>query len=421
MPKLDFIYSDEDKIDESGKRIEPFFKPDWSPDMFLSYNYLIHITAIRKKLIDDINGFRKDYDGAQDYDLFLRVLEKIDERNIAHIPRILYHWRMSSTSVALSFDTKPYADDAGKKALRDAMRRRGIEIEDVQNAFSIGSYRIKYKILNMPEVTIIIPTKDNVKLLRNCIDSILNKTIYQNYKILIVDNQSKEDQTFEYYNTINNYKIKIIYYDNEFNYSLINNYAISQTDSEYILFLNNDIEVISGEWLNAMIEHIQREGVGAVGAKLLFSDNKIQHCGVVFYEGNPYHIYYKNPNQDGYFGIVGIVRNYSAVTAACMLTKKSLFLEVGGFDPIFAVAFNDVDYCLKLKSKGYNIVYTPFASLYHHESQTRGAEDIKQLRFRNELNELRKRWPGIPFGDPSLNPNLELFNNLISITHKITE
>jgi GT2 family glycosyltransferase len=415
-PELNFIYSDEDKIDISGKRMEPFFKPDWSPDMFLSYNYPIHITVIRKNLIEKVKGFGKDYDGAQDYDLFLKVLEICEDKNIAHIPKILYHWRKISTSAAMSLDSKPYADDAGKNALRDAMKRRDIKVDNILNAFMRGSYRIKYQIINNPKVTIIIPTKDNVDILRNCINSILTKTAYSNFKIILVDNQSSADETFKYYDELkceNN--IKILKYDKIFNYASINNFAVSQTESEFILFLNNDIEVISGEWMTAMLEHAQKENVGAVGAKLLFSDNTIQHCGVILNEGDPFHAYYKHPDHPGYFGFVDIVRNCTAVTAACLLTRKSVFLEVGGFDENFAVAFNDVDYCLKLRQKGYLITYTPYARLYHHESQTRGCNDLKQARFWSERDRLRKKWGRMIEEDPYLNPNLTLKNNEILI------
>uniref|UniRef100_A0A7V4E5J4 Glycosyltransferase n=1 Tax=candidate division WOR-3 bacterium TaxID=2052148 RepID=A0A7V4E5J4_UNCW3 len=410
-PDLDFIYSDEDKIDEKGRRRDPFFKPDYSPDMFLSCNYICHLSVIRKSLVDKVGGFRLGYDGSQDYDLFLRVLEHTDK--IAHIPKILYHWRMIRTSAASSTSAKPYAYEAAKKALADAMRRRGIEIEGVYDGLWLGSYRIKYKIKGNPKVSIIIPTKDKVEVLKRCIDSILNKTTYQNYEIVIVDNNSQEEKTFEYYETIkDNPKIRILEYKKPFNFSAINNYAVSKVDSEFILFLNNDTEVITPEWLSAMLEHAQRREVGAVGAKLIFPNNTIQHCGIVLGLG-PHrvagNIYYKFPEHHGYFGTINIIRNFSAVTAACMLTKKSLFEEVGGFDEVnLPIAFNDVDYCLKLREKGYLIVYTPYAVLYHHESLSRGHEDTpeKQERFLREVKYMRMKWGQILDNDPYYNPNL---------------
>ncbi|ADB58259.1 glycosyltransferase [Archaeoglobus profundus] len=411
-PDLDFIYSDEDKIDEKGRRRDPFFKPDYSPDMFLSCNYLIHITVIRKSLVDKVGGFRLGYDGSQDYDLFLRVLEHTDK--IAHIPKILYHWRAIETSCASRPEAKMYAYKAAKKALADAMKRRGIEIEGVYDGLWLGSYRIKYKINGNPKVSIIIPTKDKVEVLKRCVESILNKTTYQNYEIVIVDNNSQEEKTFEYYETIKDHpKIRILEYNKPFNFSAINNYAVSKVDSEFILFLNNDTEVITSEWLSAMLEHAQRKEVGAVGAKLLYPNNTIQHAGVILGLGvhrvaGHSHRHYP-ANSHGYVGRINVVQNLSAVTAACMLTKKSLFEEVGGFDEVnLPIAFNDVDYCLKLREKGYLIVYTPYAVLYHYESLSRGYEDTpeKQARFLREVRYMREKWGHILDNDPYYNPNL---------------
>jgi len=419
---IDFIYSDEDKIDEKGKRKDPFFKPDWCPHMFLSCNYSIHITVIRKSLIDKVGGFREGYDGSQDYDLFLRVTELIDENRIAHIPKILYHWRTIPSSAASSNEAKPYAYVAAKKALKDAMKRRSIEIEDVVDGLWRGSYRIKYRIKGTPKVSIIIPTKDKVNTLKTCIESILEKTDYKNYEIVIVDNQSEEEKTFKYYDKIkNSSQIKILEYNMPFNFSAINNYAVSQVDSEYILLLNNDTEVISEEWLTAMLEHAEREEVGAVGAKLLFPNGKIQHCGIILGLGRHRvagHPYYKYPDHNGYFGVVNEIRNYSAVTAACMMLRKAVFEEVGGFDENLSVAFNDVDLCLRIREKGYLIVYTPYAKLCRHESLSRGYEDNpeKQTRFLKEVGYIREKWGRvIDKGDPCYNPNLTLEKEDFSI------
>ena len=413
-PDLDFIYSDEDKIDEKGGRRDPFFKPDYSPDMFLSCNYLIHLTVIRKSLVDKVRGFRVGYDGSQDYDLFLRVLEHTDK--IAHIPKILYHWRMTETSAAASTSAKTYAYEAAKKGLADALKRRGIEIEGVYDGLLPSSYRVKYKINGNPKVSIIIPTKDKVEVLKRCVESILNKTTYQNYEIVIVDNNSQEERTFEYYESIKDHpKIRILEYSKPFNFSGINNYAVSKVDSEFILFLNNDTEVVTPEWLSAMLEHAQRKEVGAVGAKLLYPNNTIQHAGVVLGLGaGPYRVAghshkYLPDSLPGYYYRPHIIQNFSAVTAACMLTKKSLFEEVGGFDEVnLPIAFNDVDYCLKLREKGYLIVYTPYAVLYHHESISRGYEDSpeKQERFMREVRHMREKWMHILDNDPYYSPNL---------------
>ncbi|RCV65570.1 Glycosyltransferase, partial [Methanophagales archaeon] len=396
-PDFDYIYSDDDKIDERGKRKEPFFKPDWSPDTFLSCNYPIHITAIRKSLLDLVNGFRKGYDGSQDYDLFLRVTERIGKNRIAHIPKILYHWRTIATSAASSLEAKPYAYTAAKKALKDAAVRRRIETEDVIDGIWIGSYRFKYKIKGSPKVSIIIPTKDKVDTLKTCIDSIVEKTDYENYELVIVDNQSKEGETFEYYDKIkNNLGIKILDYNKPFNFSAINNFAVSKVDAGYILFLNSDTEVISEEWLSAMLEHAQRSEVGAVGAKLLYPNNTIQHAGIIIgIIGKPpvaghSHRYFP-ASHFGYCGRIQHVQNLSAVTAACMMVRKEVFEEVGGFDEHLAVAFNDVDFCLKIREQDYLIVYTPYAELYHYESLSRGYDDNpeKKARFLKEVEYVR--------------------------------
>lgn len=415
-PNLDFIYSDEDKIDENDSRSSPFFKPNWSPDMFLSCNYPIHISVLRKSIINNIGGFREGYDGSQDYDLLLRVSEIIDEKNIAHIPKILYHWRTVPTSTSFFSGAKPYAYEAAKRALEDAMKRRRIDIEGIDDGLWIGSYRIKYRITGTPCVTIIIPTKDKSDILRNCISSILECTAYPNYEILLVDNQSQEKATYSYYNELeSNLRIRILDYNETFNFSAIINFAVSRCNSEYILFLNNDTKVASREWLSAMLEHAQRPDVGAVGGKLIYPSGLIQHCGIILGYGNPKiagHHYCRHPDVNGYGGVINTVRNFSAVTGACMLTRKSVFLEVGGLDEKnFAVAFNDIDYCLKLREHGYLIVYTPYAKMYHYESLSRGYEDTpeKKARFSRDIEHLRKRWGYlIDNGDPYYNPNLTL-------------
>ena len=422
-PELDFIYSDEDKITTKGIRKDPFFKPNWSPDMFLSHNYLCHLSLIRKDLVDIVGGFREGYDGSQDYDLFLRVTELIDEKRIAHIPTILYHWRLVLGSAAELVSAKPYALVAAKKALDDALARRGIEGE-VSDGLFTSSYRVRYKIIGSPKVSIIIPTKDEVDTLKTCIESIIEKTDYKNYEIVIVDNQSKEEETFTYYDKIkNNREIKILEYNKPFNFSAINNYAASEVDAEYILFLNNDTEVISNEWLKAMLEHAQRKEVGAVGAKLLYHNNTIQHAGIIIGiigkppVGGHSHRHF-NKSSPGYFGRIQHVQNLSAVTAACIMLRREVFEDVGGFDENLTVAFNDVDFCLKIREKDYLIVYTPYAELYHYESLSRGYEDTaeKQARFLKEVEYVRAKWMHvIDKCDPYYNPNLTLDKEDFSI------
>lgn len=420
-PGLDFIYSDEDKIDEGGNKSGPFFKPDWSPDMFLSANYLCHFSVIRRVLIDDVGRFRKGYEGSQDYDLFLRILERTCAERIAHIPKILYHWRTTTTSVASSPNAKPYAYTSAKKALKDAMARRKIEIDAINEGMWIGSYRIKYRIVDNPKISVIIPNKDKIDVLKTCIESILDKTLYDNYEIFVVDSNSEEEGTFVYYDKIKtNSKIKLLYFNKPFNFSAINNYAVSEVDSEYILFLNSDTEVITPEWLNALLEMAQRSEVGAVGARLLYPDNTIQHAGLITGLGGVAGHAHKRllASNPGYFGRAQIIQNLTAVTGACLLTKKSIFVDVGGLDEKnLAIAFNDVDYCLKLRQKGYLVVYTPFATLYHHESLYRWYEDTpeKRKRFAGEVTYMKKKWGRILDNDPYYNPNLTLDKEDFSI------
>lgn len=413
----DMIYSDEDKIDINGNRTDPFFKPDWSQDMFLSHMYTCHFGVYRKKIIDEIRGFREGYDGSQDYDLVLRFIEKTN--SIYHIPKILYHWRTSTGSTAGSLDSKKYAFTAAKKAINDFLRRNNIQGE-VGDGFWLGSYHVKRKLLKTPLISIIIPTKDNVKILKRCIDSILKNTSYPNYEIVIVNNNSTDEKTYDYFKELKRTsRIKILEYKKDFNFSAINNFAVKSAAGEIILFLNNDTEVILKEWLSAMLEHAQRSEVGAVGCKLLYPDKTIQHAGVILginyldgeniiAEHSPKYIPYNN---HGYFGKAGVIHDLSAVTAACMMLRKDVFEEVGGFDENLAIAYNDVDLCLKIREKGYLIVYTPYAELYHHESQSRGHDDTleKRERFLKEIKYIRKKWGQvIDKGDPYYNPNLTL-------------
>jgi len=416
-PRADMIYSDEDKINLDGKRQDAFFKPDWAEDMFLAHNYLCHFTVIKKDIVEKVGGFREGYDGSQDYDLFLRATEVCNK--IGHIPKILYHWRIVPGSTSENLSRKSYALTATKKALESAIQRRGLDAEVEEGLFP-NSSRVKYNIAGNPKISIIIPTKDKVEVLKTCIESVLEKTDYQNYELIIIDNQSSNENTFDYYKKLsNNPKIRIIEYPEKFNFSAINNFAVSKTESEYIVFLNNDTEVISGEWLSSMLEHAQRKEVGAVGAKLVYSNNTVQHAGIVIgIVGNPPvggHSHKHFPKtHPGYFGRIQHISDVSAVTAACMMIRKEVFEEVGGFDEEnLAIAFNDVDLCLKIRQKGYLIVYTPYAELYHHESLSRGYEDTpeKQARFVREVRYMREKWGKvIDKGDPYYSPNLTLEN-----------
>ena len=397
-PDVDILYTDEDKIDGAGRYQQPFFKPDWSPDALLSNNYICHFAVLRRSLLDDLGGFRTGFDYAQDYDLFLRATERA--RRIVHVPRVLYHWRTSSHSTSGGSRQKPEMIESGARTLTEAIARRGIqgEVRMVEGA----RYRVRRAIATPLKISIIIPTRDRVELLQRCIASIVTRTDYPNYEVVIVDNDSQDPATREYYKTLPH---RVVPYPGPFNYSAINNYAVRHTDAPWILFLNNDTEVISEEWLSAMAEHIQRPEVGAVGAKLLFPDNTIQHAGVVLVEkGSAAHAYIHAPAhtmENG--GRLQLVCNYSAVTAACMLTRREVFDQVGGFDEMeLPITLNDVDYCLKLRKAGYLIVYTPFAQLYHHESASRGRGKTDPA----EGQVLRRRWPAELARDPFGNPGL---------------
>lgn len=413
---LDFIYSDEDKLDKKGNHCDPYFKPDWSPDLLLSTNYVCHLSVVRKKLMERLGGMRKGLEGSQDYDLFLRLVEKTDK--IAHIPYVLYHWRKIKGSTSFSYQSKGYADQASIKALEDAGKRRK-ENWRVTKGLGTCSFRVKRPIKKKGKVSIIIPFRDRVDLLKNCVESVFEKTDYKNYELILVDNESREPKTLKYLDQLSSHeKVKILKYPHPFNFSALNNWAVERVDSEWVLFLNNDITVIKPDWLSAMVEHIQRPEVGAVGAKLLYPNGKIQHAGVIIGVGTykdksngvagHSHKYFPKGSH-GYFEQIDLIRDYSGVTAACMLTKRSIFQKLGGFDSdTFKVAWNDIDYCLRLREKGFLIVYTPYAELYHHESISRGQDTggEKLKRFHRETDTMYERWGKQLVNDPYYNPNL---------------
>ena len=392
---LDFVYSDEDKKEPDGRLVEPFFKPDWSPDLLMSVNYVAHFSVFRKEIVDRLDGFRPTYDGSQDYDLVLRVTEITDM--VAHIPRPLYTWRKVPGSAASAPDAKRFAYRAGKEALECALARRGLE-GDVLDGQTKGRYRVKYKIVGNPKVAIIIPTRDRLDMLRRCVESIKRKSSYNNYEIIIVDNNSKQPETLDYLSSLTE---KVISYPHEFNFPRMMNFAAREADCDALIFLNNDTEVITGEWIEAMLEHGQRPEIAAVGARLLYPHGQVQHEGIIVGLGGGSA---GNIDHAGYWDLGETIRNCSAVTAACMLTRPSVFWELGGFDERLRVAFNDVDFCLRAREKGYSIIYTPFSTLYHHEGATRG-------KLHPEQDEIlfRSRWgnPG-EYRDPYYNPNLDL-------------
>ena len=392
--KIDFIYSDEDKIDFKGNYMEPHFKPDYSPDTLMGVNYICHLSCIRKSIIDELGGFRKEYDGSQDYDLFLRVTEKTN--HIHHIERILYHWRQTPTSTAGYLGNKSYAYIAGKKALEDALKRRNIKGEVLDNP-RVSTYLIKYHHDN-PLVSIIIPMKDQAKVSRRCFESLYNKMKYKNFEIIVIDNGSHEKETKdlleEYQNKYKNFKVKRI--ECEFNYSYLNNEAVKLSKGEYLLFLNNDTEVTQEDFLDNMVGYGSLEHIGCVGIKLLYPDKLVQHAGVVLgFGGVAGHIYVANNYYDnGLFGRLVMPYNYTAVTAACLLIKKSKFNSIGGFDENLKVALNDVDLNLKALDKGYYNVCLSNVEMTHYESKSRGYEASREKheRFLQEQEYMKKKW-----------------------------
>ncbi len=415
----DLIYSDEDKISEDGiLRSLPCFKPDFSPDTLRSYNYICHFTVIRKEIGDKLGWFRDGFNGAQDYDLILRVSEETSR--IIHIPKILYHWRLIKSSTALNPDSKKYAFESGTKALVEHLKRNGVKWETISNKI-IGTYQIKYELDKNHLISIIIPNKDEVKTLKRCVNSITQKSSYQNYEIIIIENNSRKEETFQLYNQLKkNNKIRVIKRNKPFNYSEVNNFAAQEAKGDILLFLNNDTEVRNSDWLERMLEHAERKVVGAVGAKLYYPDNTIQHGGIIIGIGGAAghsHKLYKGEDY-GYCARLAVIQNLSAVTGACLMMRKNLFQELGGFDENYKLSFNDVDLCLKIRSKGYLIVWTPFAELYHHESKTRGYEDTQEKveRFESERALLSQRWAEIlNNGDPYYNINLTLVKEDFSL------
>lgn len=411
-PELDLIYSDEDKIDMDGNRSDPAFKPDWSPDLLLGTNYISHLGVYRRSILEEIGGFRKGYEGSQDYDLVLRFTEKTTKERITHIPKVLYYWRMLPTSTAVDQGSKGYAFEAGLRAVQDALVRRGINGHATHGAAN-GLYDVYYDIESEKLVSIIIPTKNGYKDVQRCVSSIIEKTTYQNYEIIMADNGSTDPKMHELYAEFEQQlpgRFFVESIDIPFNFSTINNRAAKKAHGEYLLFLNNDTEVITENWLTLMVSFAQQERIGCVGAKLLYPNNTVQHAGVILGLGGVAgHGHYGYPHGDlGYFGRLAINVNYSAVTAACLLMKKADFDAVGGFEEAFTIAFNDVDLCLKVQALGRDNVWLHEAELYHFESQTRGYDDKgkKKKRFEQEKVMMEEKWGPLIENDPFYNPNL---------------
>ncbi len=417
-PDAMILYSDEDKLAEDGSRTEPHFKSDWNPDLFFSQNYICHLCVIRRSILEKIGGFRLGVEGSQDHDLLLRCLPHVRDSQILHIPRILYHWRIHPESTAKSAGGKSYTEDAALKALNQYFVQNVSQEVRVERALGSNTYRTWWPI-PMPEplVSLLIPTRNRRELIETAVSSIIQKTEYRNFEILILDNGSTEQDVLDYFEQIqkSESRVRVVPYHHPFNYSAINNYGVTQARGEVLGLINNDIEIISPGWLSEMVSHALRPEIGCVGAKLYYANGTIQHGGVIVGLGGlaaHSHSHFKRKDS-GYFHRLNCVQNLSAVTAACLVIRKSVFEQVGGFDEKnLTIAFNDVDLCLKVRDGGYRNLWTPYAELYHYESLSRGYEDTpeKIKRFQSEIRHMKNKWgkgENLPI-DPYYNPNLTL-------------
>ncbi|RIL11832.1 MAG: hypothetical protein DCC75_01625 [Proteobacteria bacterium] len=413
-PAADLFYSDEDKISVDGTRFNPYFKSDWNPELLLSHNFVCHLGVYRREIVNRIGGFRKDFVGAQDWDLLLRFVEQIPESNIVHIPMILYHWRTVPESTASSSAAKPYALVNAIRAMREHLERTGINGE-VTEVPEFSMLRVRYELPQpSPLVSIIIPTRDRRDLLERCIESILSKSSYRNFEILVIDNGSSDPATLEYLNTGEKEKRFQVLRDNRpFNFSRLNNSAAAQAKGSILGFLNNDLELITPDWLEEMLSYFSREGVGAVGARLWYPNDTLQHGGITVgiggVAGHAHKCFAKG--DPGYFNRAALPGCFSGVTAACMLVRRQVFEKIKGFDEEnLTIAFNDVDLSLRICEAGSRIVWTPYAEFYHYESASRGYETTpeKTARFEKEIVYMMQRWGDRLTNDPYYNPNLTL-------------
>lgn len=412
VPDAALFYSDEDKIDVDGRRFDPYFKPDWDPDLVLGQNYVCHFTMARTDLVRALGGFRTGFEGSQDHDLVLRCAERLDPSRIVHVPKILYHWRAIAGSSAFARDAKDYASAAGAKAIGGHLERMHprAAVEELPH----GHYRVRWPLpRRRPTVSLVVPTRDKAALLRACVESILSKTTYPDFEIVVVDNRSSDPEALAYLAAIGRLgRVRVLRYDAPFNYSAINNWAVQRCDGEVIGLVNNDIEVITPDWLEEMVSQAVRPGVGAVGAMLYYPNDTIQHAGVVLgVHGVAAHAYAGRARQyPGQCGRARVAQSVSAVTAACLVVRREVFAEAGGLDESLAIAFNDLDFCLRIREAGYRNVWTPFAEMYHHESASRGYEDSPErlARFHREVAAMTGRWGDLLRQDPYYNPNLTL-------------
>lgn len=406
------IYSDEDKIGFDGQRCDPYFKPDYSPELLRSQNYISHLGVYRRSLLIELGGFRVGFEGSQDYDLVLRVVERLQPQQIVHIPHVLYHWRLLPGSVAVGPEAKPYAYVAAERALQGHIERTLLPAK-VRPAASPGLYHVKFAVPTpAPHVTIIVPSRDNPDMLRRCVHSLRTHTHYPHMDILLVDNDSYTEAGRAAFVSLASFDgVSVMPYPKAFNFSAINNRAVEQARGTLVCLVNDDVEALHGDWLEQMVGFAVRDDIGAVGARLLYPDSRIQHGGVVLGVGGiASHAYRQSDSRaPGYFGRAKLCQNVSAVTAACMLVKKADYLAVGGFDESLAVAYNDVDFCLRLSARGKRHVWTPHATLTHHESASRGIDELHahgRPEFKREWLDMQQRWRAQIDNDPLYNPNL---------------
>ena len=423
----DYLYCDETtfKGSDINRMLTMHFKPDYAPDNLRANNYICHFSVFAKRLMEGTELFRTKFNGSQDHDMILRLTDRAEK--IVHIPRLLYYWRSHEGSVASGIEAKPYAIQAAKGAVADHLRTHGFTNFKIESTRAFETiFRIRYQIMGNPKISIVIANKDHREDLRRCIASVLEKSTYDNYEIIVVENNSVEPETFACYKELTDEaRVKLVTYKGGFNYSAINNLGVSQASGEYVLLLINDTEVISVNWLEELLMYAQREDVGAVGGKLYYADKTIQHAGVVIGLGahrTAGHTHYKQPRQNlGYMGRLCYAQNVSAVTGACLMVKKKVYEAAGGLDESFAVSLNDVDFCLKLREMGLLNVFTPFAELYHYESASRGLDDTgeKAERYNAESARFREKWKEVlAAGDPYYNPNFSLDRSDFSLKVK---
>ncbi|RKX31971.1 MAG: glycosyltransferase family 2 protein [Verrucomicrobia bacterium] len=411
QPDAAIIFSDEDKIDESGNRYEAYFKPDWNPDLFNGQNMISHLGVYRRSWVERVGRFRPGFEGSQDWDLALRIVERVSPGQIRHIPRVLYHWRAISGSTAREMTEKHYALDAARRTLGEHLVRTGRQGELIP--VPGGHWRIRYSMTSVPLVSLIIPTRDAGLLLEQCLESIRGKTTYPRYEIVLVDHESKEKHARKVLAEAASAGHRIVPATGPFNFSALVNRGVAHARGDYVCLLNNDLSVITPDWLEEMVSHALRPGIGAVGAMHYYPDDTIQHSGVVLGVGGVASHAHKDfaRGSEGMLNRARLVQNYSAVTGATLLVRRDLYLDAGGFDQdALAVAFGDVDFCLRLRQRGYRTVWTPFAEFTHHESATRG-DDLRPGRrdaFAREVTEMEHRWGHLLYRDPAYNTNLTL-------------